>query len=244
MRKETEEFTLRDLLTLFLPKVWIILLCGILCAGAIGAYSVFLQDDTYTSSATIYVYKERSNESASTTYYDSITSQKMVKTYGVVLKSRTFLTKVINNIDDAEDYGISSSAISSSLEIKQVDDTEIFNITFTSKDKDLTYKVLSEITVLAQTEIQKTIPNASDVRIIDDPQEPTSPDSKNLLRNTLIAFSAGVLVAMISIFIYNQFDVVIRNKKRIEDNFSIPVLGVIPRQSVGARRMEGTSDEI
>lgn len=244
MKKETEEITFRDLLALFLPKCWIIILCGVLCAVAVGASSAFLQDDTYTASATIYVYKERSNESASTTYYDSITSQKMVKTYSIVLKSRSFLNKVINNIEDSEDYGLTAKSISSSLQIKQVDDTEIFDVFFTSKDKELTYKVLSEITVLSQTELQNTIPNASDVRIIDEPQEPTAPDSKHVTRNTLIAFAAGILVTMIVIFLFNQFDIVIHNKKKIEDNFNIPVLGVIPKQNVSSRRSEGTFGEI
>lgn len=34
---------------------------------------------------------------------------------------------------------------------------------------------------------------------------------------------------MAVIFVANMLDVTIRDKKKIEDNFDIPVLGVIPR---------------
>ena len=239
MRKENEEFTLKELFLLFLPKFWIILLCGVICAGAVGAYSAFLQDDKYTSSATIYVYKERSSDTAANSYYDSITSQKMVKTYSIVLKSDNFLSEVISNIEDAEVYGLTTKSIKDALDIKQIDETEVFNVYFTSGDKELTYKVLSEITVLAQTELKNIVSStASDVKIIDSPVQPKAPDSKNVVRNSLIGFLAGILVCMIVIFICNQFDVIIHNKKKIEENFDIPILGVIPRQNVSLKRTE------
>ena len=47
---------------------------------------------------------------------------------------------------------------------------------------------------------------------------------------------------MVVIFVLNQFDVVIHNKKKIEDNFDIPVLGVIPRQNVASKKSGGASN--
>jgi len=240
MKKENEEFTLKELFLLFLPKFWIILLCGIICAGAVGVYSAFLKDDTFTSSATIYVYKERnenSSNAASSSYYDSITSQKMVKTYSIVLKSRSFLTKVIELLDDSGNYNLTPESLASAIEIKQIDETEVFNVFFTSKDKELTYKVLSGITELAKTAIKEYVSStASDVKIIDEPVLPESADSKNVFRNSAIGFVIGFVLCMIAIFLFNQLDVVIRNKRKIEENFDIPVLGVIPRQNVFVKK--------
>ena len=245
MKRETEEFTLKELFLLFLPKLWLIILCGVIFAGAIGAYSVFLKDDTYTSSATIYVYKERANDTASNSYYDSITSQKMVKTYSIVLKSNSFLEKVISGIEDAEEYSLTPEKIKATLQIKQVDETEVFDVYYTSKNEELTYKVLSEITVLAQTEIKNMVSStASDVKIIDEPIMPKAPDSKHVVRNALIGFIAGVVVSMVVIFLFDQFDVVIHNKKKIEDNFDIPVLGVIPRQGATVKTSGGGNDGV
>ena len=78
MKRKNEEITFKELLSIFLPKFWISILCGAIFAGAIGSYSLFLKDDEFTASATIYVYKERPTDTAANTYYDSITSEKMV----------------------------------------------------------------------------------------------------------------------------------------------------------------------
>lgn len=244
MKKETVDFTLKDLLALFLPKLWIIILCGVLCAGAVGAYSAFLQKDTYTASTRIYVYMDRDNANASSAYYDSITSQKMVKTYGIVLKSGKVLDKVIDTLDDSEKYNLTAKNIASALVIKQIDETEVFDVFYTSYDRELTNKIIDGINIIAQTELKSIVKSeAAKVNIIDEMHAET-PDSKYVVRNALIAFAVGIVISMIFIFVFNQFDIVIRNKKKIEDNFGIPVLGVIPKQSVSSRRSEGTSSEV
>lgn len=242
MRKENEEFTLKELFMLFWPKFWIILICGIICAGAVGAYSAFLQEDKYTASARIYVYMERANESASNSYYDSMTSQKMVKTYGIVIKSGKFLNKVVDAIEDAEEYDLTVEKIASALQIKQIDETEVFEVFYTSSDRELTNKILSEITIVAETELKTIVKSeAAKVNIIDE-TEAKNPDSKHVARNALIAFLAGVVACMVVIFVLNQFDVVIHNKKKIEDNFDLPVLGVIPRQNVASKKSGGANN--
>lgn len=61
------------------------------------------------------------------------------------------------------------------------------------------------------------------------PLQPTSPDSKNVIRNGLIGFVAGFMLTALVIFIYNRFDVVIRTREQLEGGFDYPILGVIPR---------------
>ena len=56
--------------------------------------------------------------------------------------------------------------------------------------------------------------------------------SKNIFTNALIGVLIGAVVSMLGIFVYSIFDVVIRDKKKLEDNFDFPVLGVIPRYDV------------
>ena len=168
----------------------------------------------------------------------------MVKTYGIVLKSRKVLSKVIARIDDEEKNGLTVEGIASALEIKQIEETEVFDVFYTSRDLKMTNDVMEQINIIAQTELTSIVKSdAAKVNIIDETYA-KAPDSKHVLRNTLIAFAAGVLMAMIVIFVFNQFDVVIHNKKKIEDNFSIPVLGVIPKQSADSRRTEGKLGEV
>ena len=57
-------------------------------------------------------------------------------------------------------------------------------------------------------------------------------NDKNLARNTVIGFLVGVVISMVAIYLYSILDVVVRDKKRLEDNLDVPVLGVIPRIEV------------
>ena len=57
MSRKNKETTVKDLIEVFLPKLWIILLVGVLLAGILSVYSIFFKKDTYTASAEIYVYK-------------------------------------------------------------------------------------------------------------------------------------------------------------------------------------------
>ena len=47
--------------------------------------------------------------------------------------------------------------------------------------------------------------------------------------NTAIGVVIGAVITMTFVFVMNMFDVVIHDKKKIEDTFDIPILGVIPR---------------
>ena len=76
MSRKNKETTVKDLFEIFLPKLWLILLVGVLLAGMMCVYSVFIKDYTYTASAEIYVYKN--SNSTSTTTSDIAAAEEMV----------------------------------------------------------------------------------------------------------------------------------------------------------------------
>ena len=247
MKRKNEEITFKELLSIFLPKFWISILCGAIFAGAVVVYSVFYQEDQYTTSTTIYVYTDRENNSnsASGNYYDAIVSEKMVKTYSVVLKSRTFLNQVAKNVNKNGEYNLTASAIASAISIKQIEGTEVFKVYCTFNDSKIAHAVLTEITDLAKTELKNIVSSAkSDVKIIDIPERPTQPDSKQTARKSMIGFLVGLVLSMAVLFIIHRFDIIIHDKKKIEDNFDLPVLGVIPRQAVALKKNGGDGNNV
>ena len=66
-------------------------------------------------------------------------------------------------------------------------------------------------------------------RTINYANLPLNPDSKHEIRWSVVAGLCGAVLSMIVIFVHSLFDVTIYDKKKLEDSFSIPVLGVIPR---------------
>ena len=67
------------------------------------------------------------------------------------------------------------------------------------------------------------------VKILQIAKAPSSPNSRNVLFNTMIGIAVGAVLSMALIFVMDMFDVIIHDKKKIEDTFDVPILGVIPR---------------
>ena len=70
---------------------------------------------------------------------------------------------------------------------------------------------------------------AIEIQKVGSPRLAESPDGKNTLRNAVIGLAAGFIISALAIFVISKFDVVVRTRERLEDNFDVPILGVIPK---------------
>ena len=120
------EITLKDIAELLIPKIWIILLVSVLCAGAAFAYSA-VQDDTYTSNSLLYVYSER-NDSTEPSVGSVDVAKGMVEVYKVVLKSDKFLGGVVERLQGTEYEYLTADQIRSMMTISQVGDIEVLSL--------------------------------------------------------------------------------------------------------------------
>ena len=66
------------------------------------------------------------------------------------------------------------------------------------------------------------------VEVVDPPSTPSAPNGKNEVRNALIAFLIGFVLTTGVILIIAFADVIVRDKKKLEDHFDLPILGIIP----------------
>lgn len=232
MRKNKEEFSLKDLIGLFIPKLWLIVIVAVVLAVGLGVYSAVLVDDTYTSSSTMMIYKK--NESASTSSIAVATSR--VDVYSKIIRSDNFLRLVVEDINENELYkeynwNITPASIRGALSFSQHAETELFNIAITTTDPLKSYAICNAISMNVETELHKIVALENgmlNTAVIDDPSAGALND-KNVVRNAILGFIAGVVLSMVAIFVHSLFDVTIRDRKKLEDEFDIPILGVIPR---------------
>ncbi len=69
----------------------------------------------------------------------------------------------------------------------------------------------------------------SNISIIDAAEVPGSPSSPNLLKNLLFALIIGIGLAIVTVFLKDQFDDSIRVPEDVEPKLGLPLLGVIPK---------------
>lgn len=232
MNKQNEEISIKEIAGIFIPKIWVILICAFLAAAITFCYCNFFKNDTYSSSFDIYIYNE--NNSSATTG-DIAAAEGMLETYKYFISTDTFLNAVIIGLPDEYANVLTTRSIKGMMSISSIGNSGALMVKITSTDKDLAYALACRFVEVAPNIIVEYIPNALEVSITESPKIPSSPNSKGELKNSMIAFLIGTVISMLAIWVFNIFDIVIHDKKKIEDNFDIPVVAVIPRQDVSLK---------
>ena len=233
MTKRTEEFSLKELVTLFIPKLWVIILVAFLASSALGVYSAMFKDDSYTSKATIHIVKQNSNMSSG----DLDVVSKVIEDYKILVKTDNFLTYVLEDVHSSPEcvknnWKIDSSYIKRHMSAIDITD-DILEISVTTDDKAKSYLLA---TVLSEVIVEKSVDlfafeDTLTLKILNHPT-PNEANSKNVARNSIFGFIGGALLAMVVIFILDQFDTAVHDKKKLEETFDLPIIGLIPRYDI------------
>ena len=241
MRKRNEEFSIKELINIFIPKLWLILIVALAFGSVMAVYSAIIKDDSYTSTTRIHVTKEMSyGYDYAISDVDFATSY--LETYKEALVMSDTLTRVLIHMNENhESYlknpgeyealgweNLKTSQIGGYISCSSKQD--ILTISVTTPDPRLSSALADSIAyVITQEDILAYPDDVVKEKILQVAQTPMSPNSRNVLLNTMIGVVVGTVISMAFIFIVNMFDVVIHDKKKIEDSFDIPILGVIPR---------------
>ena len=107
---------------------------------------------------------------------------------------------------------------------------DIITISVTTGNRMLSKAIAESIAyVFTEEDVLAYPDDVVNFKIVQIAKPPSSPNSRNVLLNTMIGVAIGSILSMALIFVMNMFDVIIHDKKKIEDSFDIPILGVIPR---------------
>ena len=222
--QETEETVdILHLLMVLWRKAWIIVLVGILLAGACFSWANFMIPETYSSSVMMYVNTEASLAGYSISLSDLNTAKSLVSTYMVILKSRETLLMVLDEAESDRSYQELSSMITSS----QVNDTEIFSITVTSTDAEEAAKLANAISAVLPLRVEAII-NGASMRLVSGAIVNHAKVGPNITRYTALGLLLGILLASAVIIVLDLLNYVIRDENHILQTYDIPILARVP----------------
>lgn len=219
-----EEISIKELF--FILRKWVWLIVGLLVVSMVisGLVSFYVLDKEYQAFTTLMVGKPQDYKSENTLEYnDLILNQKLVSTYGELIKTRAVSDKVIANLK----LPISYSQFGSKVNVSLVKDTEIIKIQVTDGDPALAADIANE-TAEVFMETVKEIMKVENVQVIDPAQVPTSPVSPRPLMNIGIAGVLGVMLGIFIAFLKEFLDNSIKTPEDVEKYLGVPVLGTIP----------------
>lgn len=225
------EINLREFFRMLLKRAWIIVLCAAICGTAVLVYAKNFVSPKYQASISVYVNNNSGRENPYISSSDLAVALRLVSTYVNIIQSDTVLEKVIKTAGE----DISAAQLRGMITARAIGETEMFKVTVTSTQPELSAKLANAIAVVAPGEIA-TIIEGSSAKIIDHARVPSAPISSGDTSKALLGAMAGAAVVILITLLQLLMDVRINSEEDLAKISSVPVLGVIPALSVEPKK--------
>lgn len=206
-----------------LKKRWIMIVAITVAATVLsGVISFFVIKPQYEASTKVFIGKEE-GENQSYNQNDVVMYQKLMKTYSETIKTKDLIEDALTGVNTE----LTTGNVLAGLTVVPVADTQILQIKFKGKDPNEAKDIIEKVTAQFIEVSKELVPNGN-IRIIEKVEVPENPVSPNKKMNIVIAFLLGLMVSIGLCFLLEFMDNTFKNKERLEREFDIPVLGVIP----------------
>lgn len=227
MNEETIE--LRELLEILLKRKLLIVIITLTCTIVGGIYSAFLITPMYKSETTLMVNGAKNmSDIASSLDIGSINlSQKLVVTYGEIVKSRIVLEQTIKHLKLDMTY----EELFKKITAQQVGGTEILKISVEDEDPVEAAKIANKISGVFVKEVMRIL-KVNNVETIDKAIPMPKPINIKITLNVAISMILGLMFGVFVAFMMEYLDNTIKTENDIEKYLELPVLGLIPDHNI------------
>ena len=247
MVKQNDGYDIRRLISLLLGKVWLIVASAILFGICSFLYTKFVVPLKYESYTSLYVRSDRTTATATT---DENTgninlstlnfSKSLVDTYVVVLKSNSVMDKIGNllvlefdeetlaSVFVVKDGKISNDSIKSCFTMTSIEETEAMRISAVTTDPEVSAALCNMMAQVAPDFLIRVV-GAGSVEVIDPAVPNYNPVSASPVKNALLGFLVGAVIAVGFIFVVDFFDDTIKDSDELSDLFDKAVLGDVQK---------------
>lgn len=221
-----EEIDLKELISMFLEKKFLIILVVIIAAILGAIYTLKIIVPVYQSSTSLVLVQVTDvnslEDTNSITASDLALNSNLVDNYREIARSKTVINKVIENLN----LDITFSELQSCISVSSISDTELIRITVTNTDPDLACEIANEV---AKIFIEKTdeIYKISNVSVLDKAEPQYQPSNIHLFKNIIIFAFVGFILVSAYILLINMLDTTVKTDTDIEKALHVPVLASI-----------------
>jgi succinoglycan biosynthesis transport protein ExoP len=213
---------LKKYLLLLWNRSWVIMLTAVLAASAAGIISVYVLQPEYDTYTTLIVGRPQNYDNG-INYSDVLLNEKLVTTYGEIIKSKTVLNEVTDNMN----LNITYKDFKKKIRVDLVSETEIIKIVVRDRNPGLAADIANEIATVFLRVI-KEILNIQNVQIVDIAEVPDEPVRPRPLLNTILSGILGIMLSVFFVLFHDYLDNSIKTANDIENHIKIPVIGRIP----------------
>lgn len=216
------EIDLRQVLSVVISKLAIIIIVGIIFGLATFVYTKFFVRPTYVSQASLYVLNKQ-NTNSTTTYSDLQTSTQLTQDYMVLVKSRTVLEKVIDELGINMTYG----QLYNMITVTNKTNTRILDISVAGHDQYQVKEIAEKVAVVSGDSIC-SIMQIEKCDVFDHAVVPAAPSAPNVMRNVIIAVVIGMVLTIAVVVVRFLLNDTITTSDDVERYLGLSTLALIP----------------
>lgn len=224
--EEEIEIDLMRLLKALWKKAWAIALTAAIFGTAVLACTAFFVKPLYKAQALMYVNSSNisvGGAKVSISQGELTAAQSLIKTYSVILKTRSTLNEVI----ETSGVNYTYEELRDMITAESVNSTEVFSIEVTSTSPKEAELLANTIAGILPEKIASIVEGSS-ARIVDYAVAPVKKSSPNLAKNTMIGAFLGMMLSGGIVVVLELMDDKIHDSDYLMQNYDIPVLAVIP----------------
>ena len=222
-----ETIDLLEVLNAVRQHLLAVILTTVILAGVGFGVSKFLITPQYEASALMIV-NTRQDTTSNVTSDQINSATKLVSTYSIIIKSRTVLQQVIDDLNLVIDY----DALYKRVTVSDVDTTQVIKIAVQDPNPQAAQIICNQITSVAPGIIMDKV-EAGSVKVIASASLPSKPVSPRTLRTTAMGMMLAMVVCVGIVVLRMLLNNKINTEEDVEKYLGLTVLGVIPKTTVG-----------
>jgi len=233
-----ESYSIKDIISLLLSKIWLLIVVTIIGGSAAFFFSKFVLPLQYSSHISMYVQSytgisenvnQQNNISNSkqlvNTYMEVLKDDAVMNAVGAKLKEQFDENTLSNNFGYA-DGKISPAAIRNCLSISSVTDTSAVKIVATTKDAEVSAAICNDLTEVAPDYVEQAV-GVGSINTIDVAKVYNSPVAPNIKKNAVLGAMGALALACMVIFLIDFFDNTVKDTDALGKKFKKPIIGEI-----------------
>ncbi len=222
---EDNIISLKEILEI-LKRKWKLILIFTLSLTLVSSIALFLLiTPQYESTTKVFIGKEE-NQQEGYNISDIQMYQKLLKTYGEVIKTEDLIKKAI----DKTGLAIKPREALENLTVVSVADTQILELKFKSSSPDEAVRLVSAIKYEFVKLSIDLVPNGN-IQILEEARFPLRAVSPNKNMGLAIAIVLGLFMGIGVAFLVEFLNNTYKSKDILEKELNIPVLGTIPNMA-------------
>ncbi len=221
-QENRKEITLKDLWSVLIKRIWIMVLAAILCVGVFFVAKKITYTPAYTSTATLYILKQ-SDETVNNDYTLAL---GIVNDCVHLLTSHAVLDETINSLA----LDMSYSQLKGSISINNPTDTRILEVSVEADSPEVAKAIVDKICEIGAEKIKNSIGRGEveQLSIHEAGTMSTTPSNgTKTLTYLLVGVGAAALVYIFFLVLY-FLDDTIKTDEDVKDILGLSVLGSIP----------------